>query len=310
MQILKQLRITNATRKRLEQERFEKLRGVEFLEAVDRNLVEIEARIMESHSDVREHHAQDKEFFGDMSGRMEDMSQTLSAPKPLPDLRDVLLGKMKTITSVIEHQTNRSQKRLESADERMDALKNDLKTLITRVNDAESKARTLEKQAMVDPLTEIPNRRAYEGHLTQEWERFKRYGDSFSMLMIDLDHFKNINDQYGHAVGDMCLKAVVNLMKPKLRASDFLARYGGEEFVVILPDAGKDGSCKVAEKLRKKVEGAKFVYGDEKVSVTISIGGTMVGRGDQSPEDVFVRLDAAMYDAKEEGRNKVVWRNA
>ena len=98
----------------------------------------------------------------------------------------------------------------------------------------------------MDPLTEVYNRRAYEKRLNEELQRYLRHQRPFSMLLLDVDHFKSINDQFGHAVGDLCLKEIIKRVRPLLRESDFLARFGGEEFVVLLPETERKAAMAVA----------------------------------------------------------------
>lgn len=288
----------------------EREQNSEFLKAVDKNLLEIEGRVSGSHAHIHQSQAANDAFYGDMAGRVKDINQTLSTKKPVSNLREILLEKMKLIKTVLREKRAEDLKRLKKADKRNAELNNSLKGLIKQVNETELKVRILKEEAMVDPLTKIPNRRAYGERLSHEWERYRRYGDIFSMLMLDLDHFKKINDDFGHAVGDKCLAGVVGLIRPKLRTVDFPARYGGEEFVVILPGTAGKSAVRVAEKLRKKIENAKFVYDAQTVKVTVSIGVTQVADTDQNPDQLFARVDAAMYEAKNKGRNQVVWKQA
>ena len=302
-------RILDLVESRLEIVHDERKQNAEFLKAVDENLLAIEGQVLDSHADAQQTLEDNDAFFGDMKGKVKDVHHTLSSEADSPNFRNNLLEKMQLIKSALEEKHARDVKRLDKANTRMAKLKKSLKSLMKQVGEAQSRAKILEEQAMVDPLTEIPNRRAYEERLAQEWSRFQRSGSPFSMLMVDLDRFKRINDDFGHAVGDTCLQGVVSLLKPNLRSSDFLARFGGEEFVVILPDTDKEGAVRAGEKLRKKVEKANFVYDGEKVNVTISVGGTQAKESDKNTGELFVRLDSAMYQAKETGRNRMVWKN-
>jgi diguanylate cyclase (GGDEF)-like protein len=125
-------------------------------------------------------------------------------------------------------------------------------------------------------------------------------------LVIDADKFKNINDTYGHAIGDRCLQEIIKRTQPLLRKSDMLARYGGEEFVVIMPETDTKGAMKVAEKIRQTIEKIEFLYKEDTVRLTVSIGVSCIKEGDKSPMDLFGRADMAVYKAKENGRNQVM----
>ncbi len=162
----------------------------------------------------------------------------------------------------------------------------------------------IKKEVVVDPLTRVYNRRAFDERLVQELQAFQRYGQPVSMLMIDIDHFKHINDSYGHRTGDGVLRILSEVMKKEIRDVDFLARYGGEEFVVILPHIDYLRALEAAERIRRKVEASRFTYKGKPFTVTISIGvGTM--REDDTLESFVNRVDAALYEAKHQGRNRV-----
>jgi len=133
--------------------------------------------------------------------------------------------------------------------------------------------------------------------------RWKRYQSSLSMMVIDIDRFKNINDTYGHMAGDKVLHTVAQHLQKNIRETDFLARYGGEEFVIIMPDTPVHDGLGVAEKLRDEIENCGFHYRDEAVNVTISCG-VAEFCNDQTPSQVFEKADGAMYRAKESGRNR------
>jgi diguanylate cyclase (GGDEF)-like protein len=133
----------------------------------------------------------------------------------------------------------------------------------------------------------------------------RRYGNIFSLLVLDIDHFKNVNDTHGHAAGDTILRDTASLLSKLSRASDFLARYGGEEFANILPETKSDRAAVVGEKFRKLIVSNKFSYADSEIAITISCGVGTVKPGKETSEESFARVDAALYKAKELGRNRV-----
>lgn len=167
-------------------------------------------------------------------------------------------------------------------------------------------------QALTDPLTGLYNRRVLMDHLELEWSRCLRYGQPLSLLMIDLDFFKEYNDTNGHLFGDRALVGVANLLRSALRQADTVARYGGEEFVVLLPSTSEEGALGVADKLRRLVAGTSFP-GAEQVSgghLTISVGVTtlrrgLLGEGEHTLEELLTAADRGLYRAKEEGRDRV-----
>ena len=160
------------------------------------------------------------------------------------------------------------------------------------------------EQAMADVLTGVPNRLAYEDRLAHEYAQWKRYKTPLTLMVADIDRFKQINDTFGHKAGDKALKLIARLLKQTLRETDFMARYGGEEFVILLTQTPGQLAKGVAEKLRAAVEMAEFNNGDTRIPITLSIGFSTFRAGD-GPEEVFARADAAMYRAKSAGRNQV-----
>lgn len=190
--------------------------------------------------------------------------------------------------------------------------------LLTRLSTMESKLRLMKEETaeykkrltiqkhklFLDSLTQVHNRAALDERLEQEYKRWLRYRTPLCMAIIDIDHFKNINDNYGHMAGDKALKVVAKALQSALRDTDFIARFGGEEFVVLLPNINPDKFQKPLETLRQTIKSIPFRFRDAKVEITISIGATLFKDGD-NPSDVFERADKALYHAKNTGRDQV-----
>ena len=160
-------------------------------------------------------------------------------------------------------------------------------------------------QAHKDPLTKISNRAAFDDAMNKELCSYERHQADFSLMVIDIDYFKKVNDTYGHIAGDKVLAAVANTIRETIRRSDEVYRYGGEEFVVILSNTKKGGASFIAERVRKEIEKLKVNFNEE-IDVTASIGIS----SSEIMEDVSQTLahaDKALYQAKEQGRNQVVF---
>jgi diguanylate cyclase (GGDEF)-like protein len=163
----------------------------------------------------------------------------------------------------------------------------------------------LSRLAVTDNLTQLFNRNRLDEILTVEINRFPRRKDSaLSLMVIDIDHFKQLNDKYGHLAGDTVLRELAKLLTKEVRSSDTVARFGGEEFVIVMPDTGLDGAAHKAEALRRKAQEIHFPGLDETIHVTISIGVAAYFSG--TSKELIHAADLAMYEAKESGRNAVV----
>ncbi|MCC5811780.1 MAG: diguanylate cyclase [Ectothiorhodospiraceae bacterium] len=159
--------------------------------------------------------------------------------------------------------------------------------------------------SQTDPLTGIVNRRVLMGQLKEEYGRARRYGHPLSVLMLDLDHFKQINDRHGHATGDMLLREFVRIVTPEIRASDCFARMGGEEFAILLPESSLGSARRLAERLCQVVATRTFDSPQGAFGVTVSIGVATLRDDDESPEHLINRADRCLYAAKSDGRNRV-----
>lgn len=176
---------------------------------------------------------------------------------------------------------------------------------------ATQNAKTL-KDATLDALTGLNNRRQFELRLKQEIATATRQNSELCAIMLDIDFFKSVNDNYGHAVGDVVLKAVSKIIKKEIREYDIPSRYGGEEFSVILPHTNIKEAVLVAERLREKIEKKKInivefnIEDKEEISVTISVGVNSYDKAKNDPTSLYTDADKALYEAKEGGRNRVV----
>ncbi|MBM3325489.1 MAG: diguanylate cyclase [Calditrichaeota bacterium] len=169
--------------------------------------------------------------------------------------------------------------------------------------------------AVTDGLTKLINRRHFNERLAREFQRVKRFGGNLGLLMLDIDHFKKVNDVYGHLAGDRILVEVARIIQDALRSIDMAGRYGGEEFVILLPETSHNGAAFVAEKLRSRIENQSFraAAGDDLAQgvevpdhITISIGAAcMPNVNVNHPEDLVNLADTALYNAKQKGRNRV-----
>ena len=162
----------------------------------------------------------------------------------------------------------------------------------------------LETLSVTDSLTGLYNRSKLDAILHDELARFKRTQRQFSLLMLDIDHFKTLNDTFGHVTGDEILAAVAQILLQSVRSIDYAARYGGDEFIIILVETSADMAQKTAERIRSQVENMRYSVDGSTISVTVSIGIVQCQRDDGTPTMLLARVDNALYEAKRAGRNR------
>lgn len=167
----------------------------------------------------------------------------------------------------------------------------------------------LVQMARVDGLTGVYNRRYLDMRLKEELDRCRRHGNSFSLLILDIDHFKKINDRHGHLCGDYVLRDLARKLQQQLRTTDIIGRYGGEEFCCLLPETSLQQALIFAERCRDKIAKELFSCDGHTISITISLGATEQQDGD-TLEGIVRRADVALYEAKHGGRNLVCWKDS
>lgn len=180
--------------------------------------------------------------------------------------------------------------------------------IIEDITKRKTMEKELEKFATTDPLTGAKNRRAFLDLFKKELKRSKRYGHNFALLMMDIDHFKKVNDTFGHDIGDKTLKLLVAKAHSVLRDTDIFGRWGGEEFIILLPETGLPYASSAAERLRGALAKSELMTNDgANINFTVSIGFTVVEDKDLLMEDIIQKADKALYMAKKQGRNRVVF---
>ncbi|KIF64486.1 DeoR faimly transcriptional regulator [Pseudomonas fluorescens] len=236
--------------------------------------------------------------------QVDGLQSSVQQAADIDDLKHVLENHLEGLLGTMDqHQKQRDAREQEVAAR--------LKSLSERVAHMEQEAlgfrEHLEEQrqkALIDPLTGLPNRAAWSERLEHEIQQWQQHGNTLSLAMLDLDHFKRINDSYGHLAGDKVLKIIATVLRKRLRGSDFIARFGGEEFVLLLPATPPAIGAKLLETLRAAIEACPFHFKGERVTITISMGLASFRTGEHS-DLVLKRADQALYRAKNAGRNRV-----
>jgi len=193
--------------------------------------------------------------------------------------------------------------------ERTSQLEEINKQLQIQMKEIERLQRTLREQARRDPLTGLYNRRYLSEALQHELSRARRARKSVSVIIMDVDHFKKINDAHGHQLGDKFLQEIANLLSTHTRDFDFACRYGGEEFLLVLPSATARNAFKRAEQIRRQCADIRIQHEDKELAVTISMGIATYPRHAKSVDELLSKADQALYISKRNGRNKATaWK--
>ncbi|MDR3566670.1 MAG: GGDEF domain-containing protein [Syntrophobacteraceae bacterium] len=277
----------------------------DFMVELSKDIYKVEEQVLSYKSLNRHAHDANSEFNDKIFSDTQEIRNMFALGKSLEDTRNMVTSKLNTITKAIEAKRKYDAVLLQKADRKISDLQNNVKTYSKEILQVKERADTLEKEIMLDELTGINNRRAYDLQIRKSLRRYQKDKDTFSLILIDIDHFKKVNDEYGHRAGDKCLVETAKLIKGSLRKKDFLARYGGEEIIAILHGINAENAQIVAEKIRLRIEKTHFSFKDRVFPVTVSLGVTEVLPGDTDPEIPFIRVDTAMYRAKNEGRNSV-----
>ena len=277
-----------------------------FVQDIVGKILDIEAKFAFSHDQTNSLFSSNSGFETLLSTELTGLQTTSDVATSLDDLKLQITQRLASIEQALTKKQLKEKAIQAAFEKNRNIFKTGFARLKQELNEATQHSEQLEEKLNQDQLTGSFNRRAYDKKIEDEMERFLRYGTQFSLLLIDADEFKNINDRYGHAIGDKCLQEIIKRSLPLLRKNDMLARYGGEEFVVIMPETDAAGAKEAAEKIRQTIEKIEFLYKKETVRVTVSIGVTQVEEKDTSHLQVFERADVAVYKAKEKGRNQVL----
>ena len=236
-----------------------------------------------------------------------ELSKNAEKATSVDQLQNIIDKKLNDITLSIKERDGIEKKRTLELDTTLQEMESKLTKLEKRTEYYRNKWLEEKTKSDTDALTGLPNRGAYDKRFSEEFKRWLRKPEPLCLAVIDIDHFKKINDKYGHSVGDKTLQIVSQTMRKNLRVTDYLARYGGEEFVCLMLNTDPKDVLVPLEKIRSSVERTPFKVKDDRLNITISIGVTMF-RASDNVHTVFDRADKALYEAKDTGRNKICYK--
>lgn len=237
-----------------------------------------------------------------VTNEVKELRLSAESASDISTLRQQLSARLDAISSHLTDFRLREEARVRTYRDRVTRMRTRIAVLERESRSLHESLREEQRMAMIDALTGIPNRAAYDDRIEQEHKRWKRFARPVSILAWDIDRFKAINDAYGHKAGDKVLRVIGQHLARHVRDTDFVGRYGGEEFVMLLVGTEPNEARTVAEKIRLEISQLGFHFHERPVSVTASCGITGF-QGDDTPDVAFDRADKALYQAKEAGRN-------
>lgn len=262
------------------------------------------ARHLRDEGEEQRSAAEDQRTFGQhLLDETEALAQHARQAGDLASLQDQVYRRLTVIDQRVRDYRSRAETRAVAYRERTEALYERIDSLETQTRALTRSVGKLERQVSTDALTRVPNRAAYDKRIVAELAAFKRDHRPRSLVAIDIDHFKRINDTYGHQAGDKVLQLVAQHWMRRLRDTDFFARYGGEEFAMLLDGVAAAPALVITDRLRESIGKLGFHFRREPVTITVSCGITAFRDGD-SAQSLFERADRALYEAKRNGRNR------
>jgi diguanylate cyclase len=275
-----------------------------YLKQLNERLAAFLGTLSEAHEGYSESLESARSFNQELREQVSGLQASVQEAADLESLKQALEARLDgLLNTVSEHQRQR--------DGHEDEVAERLQALAQKVAEMEQEAQSfrdhLEEQrlkALIDPLTGLANRAGWSERLELEVARWQRYGGELLLAVLDIDHFKRINDGYGHLAGDKVLKIVAGELNKRLRKTDFIARFGGEEFVLLIPATPLEGGAQLLQTLLSAIEHCPFHFRGERVTITLSAGLTAFAVGESS-DVVFERADQALYRAKRSGRNRI-----
>ena len=224
------------------------------------------------------------------------------------EVMDLAAQQMKNLSDSPQQPNGSANKLLEQVAVANDLLQKRITDAETTLNQQAQQITSYMNEARTDALTGVPNRRAFDDEFSRRMAEWRRHNTQFILIIFDIDHFKRVNDTYGHTAGDAALQQLATVLKDALRQTDVVCRYGGEEFTILLPGSGMKHAGESAERLRELVASTKFSHEGKILPVTISLGVAEPLTGD-SPVCLLKRADEALYAAKKAGRNRSYWND-
>ncbi|WP_440056414.1 diguanylate cyclase (plasmid) [Pseudoalteromonas sp. T1lg65] len=246
-----------------------------------------------------------------LNTKIEEKIQSLNAKThtatSITELKSIVDNELKSLSKDIIERDQLEAAEREALITSFNQINARINTLEQKVNKYKTRLSEQKFKSLLDGLTKLPNRMAFDERYSHEFQLFEINNGDVTLAVVDVDHFKSINDKYGHSAGDKTLQVIAKALSKSIRKTDFIARYGGEEFVLLMPGMPLEHARRPLEKIRQTVRSIPFKFKNEEVVITISIGATQFTVGD-TPLSAFDRADDALYEAKNSGRDRLCFK--
>ena len=276
----------------------------DYLVNLNSQLSEVQIFLKESHSEEVASGQETEQLNTLIRRDVKAIHKAVTDSSDIKQLKIQVSSQLKSIVKSMDDFRSNEEAREKALEERYEAMNERLQQMEEESVQVRARIEAERTKAMTDPLTMLPNRAAYDEKIAAEFERWKRYEQFFSVVVCDLDFFKQVNDNYGHLAGDKVLRLVANILTNKCRSTDFVTRFGGEEFVILMPSTTSEEAHQAVDKIRQSIEQSPFNFHGKSVTITMSFGVAQISETD-SIESLFDRADKALYSAKKNGRNRV-----
>ncbi|QIR14039.1 GGDEF domain-containing protein [Shewanella aestuarii] len=283
----------------------EKSASQDFLYALNDALTVVRDVVNNSHNSNERSAQLKQQLNNEINLRVDNAGGLITDIEDIADLKTQLTVQLSSLRDALSRKEALEQREQAILRNSINAMRKELNSITQEANSFKEKLFEHQKLNLLDPLTQLANRTALEDRMDQEYRNHIRFKTPLWIAVTDIDHFKMVNDNFGHSTGDKTLQVIAMALKNSLRESEFVARYGGEEFVLLLPDITEENISILLNRVREKIKNIPFKFKNQKITVTLSIGAAQVMEN-ETIEEAFERADAALYKAKNNGRDRVV----
>ncbi|MCG9754092.1 GGDEF domain-containing protein [Shewanella insulae] len=289
----------------LENIALEKSASQEFLYALNDALSAVREVVNDSYNSNQRSYQLKKQLNREINSRVDNVGDAIIDIDDIDHLKLQVTEQLASIRTALGRKEALEQREQAMLRKSIETMRDELNELSKEANAYKERLFEQQKLNLLDTLTQLPNRAALEERMEQEFRNYQRHRHPLWVAVADIDHFKSINDNFGHSTGDKTLQVIAMALKNSLRESEFVARYGGEEFVLLIPDVSANDIEHLLNRVREKVKNIPFKFKNQRITVTVSIGAAQILENEQISE-TFERADAALYKAKHESRDRVI----